>query len=175
MPTFHSDNAECLIYTFKEGLLSKVAHDLLLKVTAFEIRWENGEIAADFDPRSIVVVNAMKRGQENPSALSSSDKQKVLDNMHNSVLNSGRFPSIRFSAGSVTATEQEIAVDGYLELSGKTRPIRAIARKSGGHWEVEVPIRQPDFGIRPYKAMMGAIKIKPEVKVVVRFPAQGGV
>ena len=58
MTTYSSENAECFIYTFKEGLLSKVAHDLKLKVNGFEIRWENGEIQADFDPSSIEVLYA---------------------------------------------------------------------------------------------------------------------
>ena len=32
MPKYDENQAECLIYTFKDGLLSKVAHDLKIKV-----------------------------------------------------------------------------------------------------------------------------------------------
>lgn len=174
MTTFHADNAECFIYTFKEGLLSKVAHDLKLRVQRFEIRWEDGEVKADFDPESIVVVNAMKRGRDNPGALSTSDKAKVIENMRRDVLKTRRFPTIQFSAGSLSQSEQQVVINGYLELTGKQRPVRVVARRSGQHWDVEVPVHQPDFGIRPFKALMGAIKIKPQVKVVLRLPVEGG-
>jgi len=172
MATFNADNAQCLIFTFKEGLLSKVAHDLKLDVRTFEIRWENGEIMADFDPRSIAVIHAMKNGRPNPSALSVGDKAKVLENMHRDVLKTNRFPTIRFSASSLSQAEEQVVVDGYLDLTGKKRPMRAIARRHGTHWDVEVSVHQPDFGIRPFKALMGAIKIKPAVKVVLRLPVE---
>ena len=174
MTTYTSENAECFIYTFKEGLLSKVAHDLKLKVAGFEIRWENGEVQADFDPSSIEVIHAMKNGSPNPSALNQSDKAKVLENMHRDVLKTKRFPSIRFSAGSLTEGEQEVVVNGYLDLTGKKRPLRATAKRNGPHWDVEVKIHQPDYGIRPFKALMGAIKIKPDLKVVLRLPVEEG-
>src|SRR4051812_4209200 len=36
-------SAECLVYTFKEGLLSAVAHDLKIRVERFEIEVTPGE------------------------------------------------------------------------------------------------------------------------------------
>lgn len=173
MANYSGENSECLIYTFKEGLLSKVAHDLKLKVSAFDIRWENGEIRADFDPSSIEVLYAMKNGQPNPSALSDSDKAKVLENMHRDVLKTKRHPTIRFTAGSLREEAQQVVVDGYLDLTGKKRPLRATAKRNGDHWEVDVKLHQPDFGIKPFKALMGAIKIKPHLNVILKLPVEG--
>ena len=172
MANFNGEHSECLIYTFKEGLLSKVAHDLKLKVANFEIRWEDGEIQAEFDPSSIEVLYAMKNGQPNPSALNAGDKAKVLENMHRDVLKTKRFPTIRFSASSLREAADEVVVDGYLDLTGKKRPLRATAKRNGSHWEVEVNIHQPDFGIKPFKALMGAIKIKPHLKVTLKLPVE---
>lgn len=173
MTTYGAENAECLIFTYKEGLLSKVAHDLKLRVTQFEVMWNTGDVVAEFDPRSIEVVNAMKNGKENPSALSSSDKAKVLENMHRDVLKTKKFPKIRFTAGSLSSSDSRVEVDGYLELTGKKRPVRAVAVNHGQHWEIQVPLHQPDYGIKPFKALMGAIKIKPEVMIRIRLPVQG--
>ena len=173
MTTYRAENAECLIFTYKEGLLSKVAHDLKLRVNEFQVHWKAEEVIAEFDPRSIEVVNAMKNGQENPSALTASDKAKVLENMHRDVLKTKKFPTIRFSAGSLNTTDTRVEVDGYLELVGKKRPVRAIALQQGAHWDVQVPLHQPDFGIKPFKALMGAIKIKPDVMIRIRLPVEG--
>ena len=115
----------------------------------------------------------MKNGQPNPSALNQSDKTKVLENMHRDVLKTKRFPSIRFSAGSLREGESEVVVDGYLDLTGKKRPLRATAKRNGAHWDVDVKIHQPDFGIKPFKALMGAIKIKPSLNVVLKLPVEG--
>ena len=96
----------------------------------------------------------------------------MLENMHRDVLKTNRFPTIRFSASSLSQAEEQVVVDGYLDLTGKKRPMRAIARRHGTHWDVEVSVHQPDFGIRPFKALMGAIKIKPAVKVLLRLPVE---
>jgi len=34
----------------------------------------------------------------------------------------------------------------------------------------EVPIHQPDFGIKPYSAMLGALKVKPDLVVRCSVP-----
>ena len=173
MTTYGAETAACLIFTYKEGLLSKVAHDLKLRVTQFQVTWNAEDVVAEFDPRSIEVVNAMKNGQDNPSALSASDKSKVLENMHRDVLKTKKYPKIRFSAGSMSANASRVEVDGYLELTGKKRPVRAVAVNQGQHWDIQVPLHQPDYGIKPFKALMGAIKIKPEIMIRIRLPVQG--
>jgi hypothetical protein len=36
----------------------------------------------------------------------------------------------------------------------------------------EVKIHQPDFGIKPYTAALGALKVKPDVLVRVSVPRE---
>ena len=61
----------------------------------------------------------------------------------------------------VTPTE----VVGKLTLHGVTREIRCT--RSGEL--VEARLDQRDFGIKPYSAMFGTLKVKPEVVVTVRL------
>lgn len=172
MSTFNQDNSRCQIFTFKEGLLSKVAHDLQLKVNRYEVIWRDGNVEATFDPRSISVVHAMKRGRGNPRALSGGDKDKILENMHRDVLSPDRFPEIRFTADSVTESKNRLEVNGTLELQGVRRQVRATAAREGQEWVFSVPIHQPDFGIKPFSALMGTIKIKPSLTVRFSFAAK---
>ena len=37
VPHFDASSAECLVLTYKEGLLSAVAHDLRIRVTRFDV------------------------------------------------------------------------------------------------------------------------------------------
>jgi hypothetical protein len=39
---------------------------------------------------------------------------------------------------------------------------------------MEVTLHQPDFRIEPYRAALGALKIKPDVRVRVRIPKRDG-
>src|SRR5262245_57316239 len=93
-PRFHQDNADVLVFTFKEGLLSAVAHDLKLRVTRFSIRIdeETNAIDATFDPASLRVVNAMKDGAEATSVLSDSDRRKIEEHIVDDLLLPKKFP-----------------------------------------------------------------------------------
>ena len=42
MALYDASNAECHIYTYKEGVLSAIAHDLKIKVTSFRIDVSEG-------------------------------------------------------------------------------------------------------------------------------------
>lgn len=71
MPTWGPDRASCELLTFKEGLLSPMAHDLLLRIARFEI--EVGErppsVRAWFESGSLEVVAAMRAGRPAPGVL----------------------------------------------------------------------------------------------------------
>jgi hypothetical protein len=45
-------------------------------------------------------------------------------------------------------------------------------RAEGDRWVAEMNIHQPDFGIKPYTAALGALKVKPEVMVRISVPRQ---
>ena len=69
MPTYDSSNASCVVFTFKEGLLSPVAHDLRISVTRFSVLLDGARstVTATFDTGSLLVDTAMKDGGEQPT------------------------------------------------------------------------------------------------------------
>ena len=142
------------VLTFKEGLLSRVAHDLKLAV---EARVEDG--VAVLDPAALRVVTAMKKGREAPKTLSDKDTRSIEQSMRDEVLHVTRFPEIRFEASSVEGDR----VSGTLTLHGVSKPVVLTFR--GG--VAKVRLDQRDFGITPFTAMMGTLKVQPVVEVVV--------
>lgn len=166
MPSYDPSNADCFVFTFKEGLLSPVAHDLKLELARFVIDVEAGSIVAHFDTSSLRVDTPMKDGRENPSALGDRDKAKIAAQIREDVLHSAQYPEARFQSRSVEKrSDGGYDLTGDLTLHGVTRPLRARTEAVGGGQELEVTLHQPDFEIVPFRAMMGTLKIQANVKV----------
>jgi hypothetical protein len=162
-------SAEVLVLVRREGLLSAVGHDVALRVGRFEIEVDEGApptaLRARFDPSSLEVVSAIRGDREVPG-LSAADRQQIERNVHD-VLRPDLHPAITFSAvtGPDTAT-------GELTLHGVTRRLSVPWRVEGGRRLAEIRLDQRDFGIPPFRALMGTLKVKPVVVVRVRLPAE---
>jgi polyisoprenoid-binding protein YceI len=166
MPTYDQNNADCFVFTFKEGLLSAIAHDLRIKVERFTIDVGESSVVASFDTSSLRVDTPMKDGKENPSALNEADKAKIATQIREEVLHSARHPEARFQSRSV----ERRANGGYdlagdLALHGVTRLLQARTEAVGSGQQLDLTLHQPDFEIVPFRAMMGTLKIQADVKI----------
>lgn len=169
MPTFDAQSGSCRVLTFKEGVLSAIAHDLELEVARWSLTVEEGRrLSARFEAGSLRVLHAMHDGKPT-NQLSASDRAKIEKTMREEVLGTARHPEIAFT-GEATADGAGFAISGTLTLCGKAKPISVQARPSGDRMVAEVTVHQPDFGIRPYSAMLGALKVRPNVVVRVSVP-----
>jgi hypothetical protein len=172
VPHFDSASAECLVFTYKEGLLSAIAHDLEIRAERFDLDIDDATLAvrARFDATSLKVVTAVHDGAPQPNALSDSDKQKIQGNINDDVLHSREHPEIRFQSTQVTKEGEGYRVVGDLTLHGKTKDISFLARPEGERMIAEVRLHQPDFGIKPYTAMLGTLKVRADLTVRVAVP-----
>jgi len=172
MITLDADRAECLVFTYKEGLLSPMAHDLKLRVTRLTIELDDAELHARFDAASLRVVCAIKGGREAPGALSQRDRASIEDNISSDVLHSRKYPEILFDSTSLSLKEGRAEVRGTLTLHGRSRElVLSATRGDDGRYHAETRLNQPDFGIKPFTAMLGAMKIRPEVLIRLSLPA----
>lgn len=168
MPSYDARTADCFVFTFKEGLLSPVAHDLRLQVTRFtlEVDAANSSVLASFDTSSLRVDMPMKDGAENPSALSAADKDKIAGQIREDVLHSAQHPRAEFRSRALAArADGGFDIQGELTLHGVTRPLVAQTRSVAGRQQLELTLHQPDFQITPYRAMLGTLKIRADVVV----------
>lgn len=154
--------AECVVFTYKDGLLSPIAHDLELSVGTFTLEATPERVSARFDPSSLRVMK--------PASLSDKDRRTIEATIVSDVLAAKRFPEICFQSSSVTADGDGHRVDGTLTLHGRSKALSARVERRGDRWVCEVVLHQPDFGIRPYTAMLGTLKIKPDVRVRITSP-----
>lgn len=173
MPKFTAAEAECLIFTLKDGLLSKIAHDLKIRVTQFELEVseEPLSVKASFETNSLQVVAAMQDGEENSGTLSAGDKEKIAKQIGSEVLHSDQHPRATFQSSSISAgVEGGHQLQGELILHGVTKEISVEARAVEGKLVAELSLHQPDYGIKPFKAMMGTLKVKPDIRIRLTIP-----
>lgn len=172
MPRFDAHTADCRIFTFKEGILSAVAHDLELVVRSFEIEIseDRSSVTGRFDARSIEVVDPIVDGRRSPGTLSDKDKAKIQSTIQGDVIPVKKHPDVRFTSSSIEERDGGWTVRGKLELAGRSKEVSLRVRREGSDAITEVELHQPDFGIKPYSAMLGTLKIKPDIKVRIRVP-----
>jgi polyisoprenoid-binding protein YceI len=160
---FDAATASCSVFTFREGLLAAVGHDLRLLVTHFSIELADDDtIHALFDAGSLRVTGAIGDGDRRTI-----ERQAAAD-----VLAARRFPEIRFRSTRVVRDGEHAHIEGELTLHGTTRALRCEAHDDGAHWIAEVTIDQRDYGIKPFSAMLGALRVRSDVRVRVELPSR---
>ncbi|MGB8221650.1 MAG: YceI family protein [Polyangiales bacterium] len=172
MARYDAYNSECLLFSFKDGLLARLAHDLKLQVERFSIEVDDStqQIKACFDPSSIQVVCAQVDGRDDVATLSKGDKKKIYDNVTKDVLRVRKYPEIRFNSTHVVKRGEGFAIEGTLQMHGHSRTVQSSIRADGDRWRTELTIHQPDFGIKPFTAALGALKVKPDVIIQLNVP-----
>ena len=173
MPTYTAATAECLIFSFKDGLLSRVAHDLKIQVDRFEVKVdeESKAIEATFEVGSMRVICARKDGRDEKGTLSRGDIKKIQGNITKDVLNAKKQPQVKFVSSSVSEEGDSATLEGTLTMNGRSKSIRTTATKRDGKWVATLRLHQPDFGIKPFSAMMGALKVQPGLDIELAIPA----
>lgn len=172
MPIITEREGEVRIFTEKDGLLSAVAHDLEIACERFRIEWDDAraKLTATFDAQSLRVLHPIVRGAPSPTSLSSKDLRKIEENIQRDVLGASRHPEVRFESTAIEPDGEGYRLSGTLTLHGASRPLSARITRSGDRLVTELVLDQRDFGITPYSAMMGTLKIKALVRVRVTAP-----
>ncbi|MGH3718637.1 MAG: YceI family protein [Pseudonocardiaceae bacterium] len=160
MPTFDATAVDCRVSVFREGLLTSFGHDVTLQVTnlCLDVGDDDG-ITGDFDPSSLRVT----------TDISESDRKDIEKNAEK-VLDSKKYPKIQFRSVSVVRDGDRARIEGDLTLHGVTNTISVEARDDGARWNATIVLDQRKFGIKPFSAMLGALKVKPEVEVTISVP-----
>lgn len=170
--TFTAGQAQCLIYTFKDGIMQKLAHDLKLSVGKLSVVVDGEQsVRGSFDASSVVTVCARKDGADDPGGVSDGDKKTIDDVVKTEILEIARHPEITFASTKVIRTDAGYAIDGDLTIKGKTRPLTVAVKRDGARFVGEVEFDQRLFDIKPYSAMLGTLRIQPVVKIHIEVPA----
>jgi hypothetical protein len=158
----------------KAGAASKAGHNLVIEVQSWEAQLTAGEAGADTslvlsaDSRSMRVLE----GSGGIKPLTEADKSSITQTIDDEVL---KGCTIEFRSTSVAATDGELRVEGQLELAGRRNPITfGVTVAQDGRLRGSATIKQTLWGIKPYTALFGALKVLDEVQVVVEGTVPAG-
>ena len=160
------------VFVEKSGLFSGLAHDHEIGIKTFsgrvvvpEAGASGGSLELDVNAQSLTVLD--KKPSEE-------DKKKIYNSMHNEVLESAKYQKITFKSASVSNLKQtgdgySFILNGDLTLHGVTKriavPVSATITPQQLRAKGQYTLRQTDFGIKPYSAAGGTVKVKNEVVV----------
>jgi polyisoprenoid-binding protein YceI len=164
------------VRTGRTGAVAKAGHDLLLHVKGWSASVAIGEdpsamsIALEVDGASLRVIE----GTGGMKALDDDDRADIHTTIDAEILMERE---VTFRSTEVApAPDDCLAVTGDLTILGTSRPVAfPLTLADDGTLHAEMVIRQSDWGIKPYSALFGALKVADEVHVAIdaRLPAAG--
>lgn len=169
-------HATILVFTFKEGLFARLAHDLRLHLGDFEATLQGSAVRARCSLASLFVDGVAHGQAVDTHALSDSDKQKIHETMVGEILQTHAHPDASFEGQVQERGAGRLSVEGRLSLHGVTQPctFELVAGASpNAPWAGELTLIPSRFRIPPYKALGGAIRLADRVVVRVSVSLDG--
>jgi hypothetical protein len=174
--TLGPDDGTLTVRTGRTGAASKAGHDLLMEVEAWSATLEvpdgagEGSLAFTADSRSFRV----RAGTGGMTALDDDDKRNIEQTIDDEVLQGGPI-AFRSSHVAPAAGGDGLRVEGELDLLGTRRPVAFdVAPGADGRLAGSARLRQTDWGIKPYSALFGTLKVADEVEVAVDVALPAG-
>ena len=166
-----AEESNFTVQAFAEGLLSAFGHDPVIAIREFSgavqfvpETFEAASLEVTIDVNSLTVVGDVKE----------KDRADMERTMREVVLEVHKYPEITFSSTNISASK--IAAERYrtriigdLTLHGVTQKnlwisAETTVKDDGLRAQGQFTLKQTDFGIKPYAAVGGTIKLKNELK-----------
>jgi polyisoprenoid-binding protein YceI len=155
------------VRTYREGMVQKVGHDLVIGVGDWHAvvqAAEDGSVSSvelEADSRSLQV----RQGVGGVKPLTDKDRAEIRKNIDEKIL---RRQPITFRSTAVEGDAGKLIVSGELTLVGTSRPVTFdLETKDERHVTGTLPITQTDWGIKPYRGLMGALKVRDAVEIII--------
>lgn len=167
---FDTQRGRIVLRTFRDGFAAQAGHDLTIEVgrwsgdlTVGEAR-DPQDLSVRIDLSSLVV----REGTGGLKPLSDRDRREILTTARR-VLSADRHPEATFSADRFEPdTSGGGVVHGTFTLAGRARPVQLQVRMTGpGHYRATSSVRQTEYGIKPYTAFLGALRVRDVIDVEI--------
>ncbi len=174
-----ADQSTFTVQAFAEGLFSAFGHDPVLAIKDFAGEtqfvpgsFESASIKITIKADSIVLSNEVKE----------KDRLEIEQTMRDQVLEIAKYPEIVFVSSNISVSRlaegrHRARIIGDLTLHGVTLKnlwisAETIATGDSLRAQGEFSLKQTDFGIKPFSAAGGTIKLKNELKFTFDLATQ---
>ena len=161
--TLGPEDGILVVRTSRTGAIAKAGHDLLMHVTEWSATLDTGDapsLTLDADGTSLRV----REGTGGIKALDDDDLTNIETTIDDEVL---RKRDITFRSTSVQLDGDTLAVAGDLTLLGTTRPLAFDLTLVDGRVTGAAVVKQTEWGMKPYTALFGTLKVADEVRVEI--------
>jgi polyisoprenoid-binding protein YceI len=165
-----ADQGRVALLTARDGLAAQAGHDLTIEITTWSGELalaEDGqptELSVKLDLNSLVV----REGTGGVKPLTDRDRREIAVTSRK-VLGVERHPEATFTASGFEPNSSGGGfIQGTLTLGGISRPLKLHVAKTGPErYRATASVRQSEFGIKPYTAFLGALKVSDAVGVTI--------
>ena len=160
------------VFTFKEGLLARAAHDLCLRFERFRCELDGAILKAAIELGSLRVEGPVRGGVVRAEEYDAAQRAEIERSARLQVLRADRFPSAEFT-GEASARAGGFEVQGRLTLAGRTSALAFPVNTDGATHRATFELRPSDWNIAPYTAMLGAIRVQDRVRIELALAEAG--
>ena len=164
-----------IVRTGRDGVAARVGHDLTI---TFE-KW-SGQLALRGDDVGTAAVTAtiemgslkILEGSGGALPLTVLDRREIRRTALR-LLAAERHPTATFVSATTNRTGEGGSIDGTLTIRGVSAPVTIAVSPQGSGWRGRTSIKQTSFGITPYRAFLGALRLADEVGIEVDVDYEG--
>jgi len=167
---FGPGRGRIVLLTTRDGLAAQAGHDLTIEVTHWSAELE---VADDLIPGNLSVradMNslAVREGTGGVKQLTDRDRREIVATARK-LLRTDRYPEATFVASKFVPDELGGGVvDGTLTINGREgRLPLAVSKTGNAAYHATGTVRQSEFGIKPYTAFLGVLRVSDRVGIAV--------
>ncbi|WP_394831014.1 YceI family protein [Pendulispora rubella] len=161
------EHGRLIVRTSRQGLAAHAGHDLTIEVT----RWRGEVLLAEDRAASSVSVTVeteslrVLEGVGGLKPLSERDKREIEATAQR-LLDVRNHPELHFVSTEIVFNASGAVIDGTLTLLGRARRLRLdVTSRGNGSYRGTGTVLQSEYGIKPYTAFFGALKLADAVVV----------
>ncbi len=162
------DTGHLHVRTAREGVASRVGHDLLI---AFQ-RWSGTITSSGPDPAGAQIDVEIELdsfeildGTGGVVALTAEDRKNITATARR-LLEIDQHGRASFASSRIRASDDGGTIEGTLTLHGQSAPVTLEVTETGpSAWRGTTTLLQSAFGIKPYRAFFGALRLTDAVAI----------
>jgi polyisoprenoid-binding protein YceI len=157
-----TESGRIVLRTFRDGLASTAGHDLVIELP----RW-SGETPESLEVRINIDALAVREGSGGIKPLTDRDRREIAVTARRQ-LSTDQHPEAVFTATGFDMSGDNGVIEGNLTIRGVTRPLRLqVSQPEPGTYRGTGTLVQSAYGIKPYTAFFGALKVRDAVDIEV--------
>jgi polyisoprenoid-binding protein YceI len=163
------ESGRLLIYTGRTGLAARVGHDLTITFARWSGRLTlHGDDLGSASVTATIATDSIAILDGTGGALPLIDRdRREIGKTARRLLDTDRQPSATYASTSIARDGDGATVDGMLTVRGRSAPVSLTVVPSGKGWRASTSINQTSFGIAPYQALLGALRLADEMRIEV--------